>query len=140
MATFSALLLLGLVMAYWTWVWFAPDPESRAPAAADTVGRVTSASGLFGSSQRGRNDAAPTGIAIKLLGVAAATAGKRGYAVVELETREILAVREGNDIVSGVRLAEVHSDHVILERNGARESLVWPSKTSARISESRISK
>ena len=140
MATFAALLLLGLVLAYWTWVWFAPVPESRAPAVADTVGRVTSASGLFGSAQRGQNDAAPTGVAIRLLGVVAATAGKRGYAVVELETREILAVREGDDVIPGIRLAEVHADHVILERNGTRETLVWPSKSSAGISASPISK
>src|SRR6185437_16195801 len=105
MATFAALILLGLVLAYWTWVWFAPVPASRAPTAADRIGRVTSASSLFGRAQSGQRDPAPTGIAIKLLGVAAATAGKQGYAVVELETREILAVREGDDIVPGIRLA-----------------------------------
>ena len=137
MATFAALLLLGLVLAYWTWIWFAPVPESRAPVAADTVGRITSAGGLFGTA-RGQNDAAPTGIAIRLLGVVAATAGKHGYAVIELETREIVAVREGNDVVPGVRLAEVHADHVILERNGRRETLVWPGKSAA-ISTPRVS-
>ena len=139
MTTFAALLLLGLVLAYWTWVWFAPVPGSRAPAAADTVGRVTSASGLFGSAQRSQNNAVPTGIAIRLLGVVAAVAGKHGYAVIELDTREILAVREGDDIVPGVRLAEVHADHVILERNGTHETLAWPGKKSAAINTPRVS-
>jgi general secretion pathway protein C len=49
-------------------------------------------------------------------------------------------VREGDDVVPGIRLAEVHADHVILEHNGTRETLVWPSKASAATSASRISK
>lgn len=126
LVTFAALALLGLVLAYWTWAWLAPRPEPRAPAAVPAGGRVEVAYGLFGGAQRGV--APTTGIAIKLLGVVAATAGRRGYAVMRLEPREILAVREGEDVAPGIRLAEVHPDHVILVRNGARESLVWPQK------------
>lgn len=129
--TLAALALLGWVLAYWTWAWFAPRPEPRAqPAAAPGAG-AGSAQNLFGILQRESNIAAPTGIAVKLLGVVAATGGRRGHAVVQLEGKQILAVREGEDIAPGIRLAEVHSDHVILLRNGMRESLVWPQKTAA---------
>jgi general secretion pathway protein C len=72
----------------------------------------------------------PTGIAIRLLGIVAATAGRRGYAVVQLEPRQILAVREGEDVAPGVRLAEVGTDHVILERGGTRETLAWPERST----------
>jgi general secretion pathway protein C len=127
LSTATALIVLGFVAAYWTWVWIAPSPEPRTQAAADPGGSM-SAGGLFGNVQRDRNSAAPTGIAIRLLGIVAATAGRRGYAVVELEPRQILAVLEGEDVTPGIRLAEVATDHVILERSGTRETLTWPEK------------
>jgi general secretion pathway protein C len=125
--TAAALIVLGLVAAYWTWVWIAPSPEPRAQAAADSGGSM-SAGGLFGNAQRDRNSTAPTGMAIRLLGIVAATVGRRGYAVVELEPRQILAVLEGEDVTPGIRLAEVGTDHIILERGGTRETLTWPEK------------
>ncbi|MDP2241623.1 MAG: type II secretion system protein N [Burkholderiales bacterium] len=129
--TLAALALLGVVMAYWTWVWLAPRPEPRAQPLADPVGSVASANTLFGSVQTAQNIAAPTGIAIRLLGVVAASGSRRGYAVVQLKARQILSVHEGEDIAPGIRLAEVHADHVILERNGTRETLTWPEKKAS---------
>ncbi|MEO8158216.1 MAG: type II secretion system protein N [Betaproteobacteria bacterium] len=125
--TTAALIVLGFVAAYWTWVWIAPSPQPRAQAVAES-GAGTSAGGLFGNVQRDRNSAAPTGIAIRLLGIVAAAAGRQGYAVVELEPRQILAVLEGEDVAPGIRLAEVATDHIILERGGTRETLAWPEK------------
>lgn len=129
--TLAALALFGLVLAYWTWVWFAPRAEPRAEAAAGDAGNLASASRVFGRVERTKNSAAPTGIAIKLLGVVAASGGRRGYAVVQLEAKQILAVHEGDDVTPGVRLAEVHPDHVILERGGVRETLAWPEKKAS---------
>jgi general secretion pathway protein C len=126
--TLAALALFGLVLAYWTWVWFAPRAEPRAEAVAGEAGNLASASGVFGRVERNKNSAAPTGIAIKLLGVVAASGGRRGYAVVQLDAKQILAVHEGEDVNPGVRLAEVLPDHVILERGGMRETLAWPEK------------
>jgi general secretion pathway protein C len=128
LVTAAALALLGLVGAYWTWVWLAPLPEPRAPTAAVTGGAAGSAGTLFGIVRRDPNSPVPTGIAIRLLGVVAATGGRHGYAVVQLEAKEILAVREGEDLAPGIRLAEVGTDHVILERGGARETLAWPGR------------
>ncbi len=129
--TFAALALLGLVLAYWAWVWLAPRPEPRAQAAVQTTEGVGAALGLFGSAPAGRNVAAPTGIAIRLLGVVAATQGRGGYVAVQLEAKEILAVREGEDVAPGIRLAEVGTHHVILERGGIREMLALPEKNTA---------
>lgn len=129
--TVTALALLAMVAAYWTWEWFAPRQEPRAQAAANVSGHVTSASGLFGNPERDRNSASPTGIAIRLLGIVAATAGRRGYAVVQLDPKGIFAVREEEDIAPGIRLAEVGTDHVILERGGTRETLAWPVKNAS---------
>jgi general secretion pathway protein C len=125
--TLVAVALLGAVLAYWTWAWFAPRTEARVEAVAAQSGSVASAGAVFGNVPRSQV-AAPTGIAIKLLGVVAASGGRRGHAVVQLEAKQILAVHEGEDIAPGIRLAEVLADHVILERNGVRETLSWPER------------
>jgi len=125
-ATVVALALLGLVLAYWTWTWLAPQSEPRTQAlqtGASTVATVQAASGLFGSLTRDRNGAAPTGSALSLLGVVAASGKRSGYAVLRLDSKHTIAVHEGRDIEPGVRLAEVHARGVVLERNGVRETL-----------------
>ncbi len=124
--TLAALALLGMVLAYWTWAWLAPRAEPRMQAATVAAGNLASAGLLFG--QAARDAAAPTGIAIRLLGIAAASRGRLGNAVVQLDAKQILAVSEGGDVAPGIRLAEVHPDHVVLERGGARETLTWPDK------------
>ena len=128
-ATFGALVLLGLVLAYCTWTWFAPRPEPRAQAAAQTSGGVQAAYGLFGSVER--DSVAPTANAVKLLGVVAASGARSGYAVMRIDAKQTVVMREGEEIEPGVRLAEVYADHVVLVRKGARESLAWPQKNTA---------
>jgi len=125
--TLVTVALLGAVLAYWTWAWFAPRAEPRVEAAAAQSGSVASAGAIFGTVPRNQV-AAPTGIAIRLLGVVAASRGRLGHAVVQLEGKQILAVHEGEDVAPGIRLAEVHAAHVILERNRVRETLAWPEK------------
>lgn len=129
--TLVAVVLLGFVLAYWTWVWLAPRTVPRQEIAADPASSVATANTLFGTAMSNR--AQPTGLAIKLQGVVAEPGGKgkKGYAVVQLDGKQTLAVHEGEDIARGVRLAEVHPDHVILERNGIRETLALPEKKSA---------
>jgi general secretion pathway protein C len=129
LVTLSALALLGLVLAYWTWAWLAPRPEPRAQSAV-TVGRAEVAYGLFGNSRRenggGREGAATAGVAVGLLGIVAASGSQPSYAVLRLDAKQTVAVREGGEIEPGIRLAEVHADHVVLERSGVRETLAWP--------------
>jgi general secretion pathway protein C len=124
--TLAALALLGMVLAYWTWAWFAPRAEPRMPLASVDAGSTAAAGQVFG--QAARDSAAPTGIAMRLLGIVAASRGRQGNAVVQLDGKQILAVTEGGDVAPGIRLAEVHPDHVVLERGGARETLTWPDK------------
>lgn len=128
LATLVALVLLGAVLAYWTWAWLAPQAQARAPAAAAQP-QIGQAYNLFGRAQL-QPAAAPGGVAIRLLGVVADAAQRRGYAVVQLDEKQILAVREGDDVVPGIRLVEVRADHVVLGRDGAREILAWPEKSS----------
>ncbi len=124
--TFAAVALLGLVLAHWTWEWLAPRPEPRAPAPTQTAQQATVADGLFGNAQSKPDGDAATGIAIRLLGIVAASDGHRGYALLQFEANEVLAVHEGDDVAPGIRLAKVGIDHVVLERGGVRETLAWP--------------
>ena len=128
-ATLVALMLLASVLAYWTWVWVAPRPAPLART-LDVPARDEAAYGLFGGAQRNRNTTAPTGLAIRLLGIAAASEGKTSYAVVQIEGGKILAAREGMDIAPGIRLAQVQAGQIVLERNGVRETVALPEKNS----------
>lgn len=141
--TVVALALLGLVLAYWTWAWLGPRPEPRAQtgggAVASTAGPTQAAAGLFGGARQDTG-AAQAGNAFRLLGVVAARSGHPGsgphsepgsgpgYAVIRLDAKQAVAVREGGEIEPGVRLVEVHADHVVLERGGVKEKLAWPEK------------
>ena len=90
--TILALALLGLVGGYWTWQWLAPRPEPRVQTQTDPGGQTAAALLLFGSIQKdGNAPAAPTGIAIRLLGVVAAVEGRNGYAILVLDARWIRA-------------------------------------------------
>ena len=131
LVTLAAVALLSLVLAHWTWQWFAPRSEPQAALPARAGLQVSAAYGLFGNAQRNPEGAAPTGIAIRLLGIVAATDGRRGYALMQLEAKEMIAVTEGDNIAPGIRLAEVDADHIILERGGVRETLAWPQKVMA---------
>ena len=125
----AALVLLGLVLAYWSWTWLGPRPEPRVETTAEPTGRMASANELFGRVERGAD--APTGSAIKLLGVVAAAGGKPGYAVVRLDAKQVVAVRAGEEVAPGIRLEKVFPDHVILQRNAVRETLAWPERSKS---------
>jgi general secretion pathway protein C len=130
LATLAALALLGVVSAYWMWAWLAPRAEARAPAAqsAQLAGAADAASGLFGEVQRERSGSG-TGAA-RLLGVIAPSGRLAGYALLRLDPKKTVAVLQGEEIEPGVRLAEVHPDHVVLDRSGVREKLPLPEKAA----------
>ena len=125
-ANFAALALLGAVLAYWSWIWLAPAAAARAPAAPQAASSASTATGLFGSAKQG--SAAAASGSIRLIGVVAASGGRRGHAVVRLDGKKTVAVLQGEEIEPGLRLAEVHSNHIVMERSGAREVLAWPEK------------
>jgi general secretion pathway protein C len=125
-ASFAALALLGAVLAYWSWVWLAPAAAARAPAAPETAGGAASATGLFGAAKQGPGAAAAG--PIRLMGVVAASGGRRGHAVLRLDAKKTVAVPQGEEVEPGLRLVEIHADRVVLERDGARETLAWPDK------------
>jgi general secretion pathway protein C len=128
LATFAALALLGVVLAYWGWEWLAPSPVPRAPAAIEVAVATSAAGALFRTMKEGAGAAASG--AVRLMGVVAASGSRPGHAVLRLDSKKTVAVLQGEDVEPGLRLAEVHVDHIVLERNGARETLAWPEKNT----------
>ena len=134
--TLAALILLAVVLAYWSWVWFLPRAKTRGDELAAPLSSSATVANLFGVLQRAGGSAPATGIAIKLQGVVAAgreansSVDHRGYAILQLDAKKIVAVHEGEEIMPGVSLIEVHADHLILERGGLRETLAWPPKNA----------
>ena len=49
-----------------------------------------------------------------------------GYALLQLDARETRVVRAGGDLAPGIHVERVLPQRVILQRNGSRETLVWP--------------
>ena len=120
-ATLAALALLALVLAYWTWQWLAPRVE-HTPTIAAAAPRIETAAALFGDAR-----ATPAGgTAYTLLGIAAANGGRPGHVVLRIDGARTAVVREGEEISPGVKVAEVRSDRVVVDENGARRTLEWP--------------
>jgi general secretion pathway protein C len=128
-ATLAAVALAGWVLAYWTWTALAPAASAARDATASLPGTAEAAGSLFGAPARAV--AAPSANAARLVGVAAASGGQPGYALLQFDGRPAVSVREGREVAPGVLLAEVWPDHVVLNRGGAREELALPKKSAA---------
>ena len=123
LANLAAASLLGVVLAYWSWAWLAPAAAARAPLLTQAAPEGSSAAGLFGRAQQ-----ASSASTVRLTGVVAASSGRRGHAVMRLDGKKTVAVVEGDEVEPGLRLAEIKIDHIVLERNGVRETIAWPQK------------
>lgn len=115
--------LLAVMLAYWTWALAAPS-RSAAPwrDSVEAAPALDVPAGLFAGTHRAapRRDSAG---GVRLLGVVSPQSGHGGRAVLRLEPGGARAARAGETVAPGIVLKEVHSDHVVVERNGALERL-----------------
>lgn len=107
-------LLAMLLLAKHAWVLFAP--AEHAVPGTTTSTQSAQAEQLFGSVNTATSTASLNGI--RPIGIFASR--KNGFAVMQTENGQI-GVGVGGQVVPGVRLAETHSDYVILERNGVQQ-------------------
>jgi len=105
-ATIAAITVLSMVLAYWTWGFFSPHSEPRimAALAATDAGNSEAANRLFGNVAEGSSGGGAGISGIALLGVVAAPGTQSGYAVMRLDAKRTVAVREGEEIEPGVRV------------------------------------
>lgn len=128
--TLAATAILAVVAAYWSWEWLAPPRSGATTVAQNEPRRLSSATDIFGIPEQDSDTTHTTssGTRIQLLGLLTATLNARSYAVLRIEPGPSVAVQEGEEITSGIRLTKIAIDHVIVERGGVRETLSWPNK------------
>jgi general secretion pathway protein C len=117
-------LLLGFAwqLAHWTWVFVAPPLTASAPPTAREVDLAAVAS-LFGAEPpRGSAPVASAG-SLRLKGVVAPTPGVAASAIFNAGAARDLSVYIGGEVQPGVKLSEVHPDHVIVTRAGVPERI-----------------
>lgn len=132
----AAVLVLGLAGSAWqTWRWQAALQPGTAGARAseldhppeNTLPAILSAN-LFGAANNASTQRAATSMATSVgYTLRAAFAGSSGGAVIEASDGTAQWYPLGATLPGGVTLQEVHRDHVILDRNGALETLAFPS-------------
>jgi type II secretory pathway component PulC len=120
--------VIGILLARWTWIIFAPNAMSVFPALSEASGNASEM--LFGMPAPGgavnSNLNAKLGN-VQLMGV---FTGKKGFAVLRLDEKTQRGVALGDEVISGTRLVEVDADHVVLEYEGVRQQVNLEIKTA----------
>ncbi len=114
-------LVLGVLLAQWSWVLFAP--HATAIAAVAERGAAVEAGQLFGVAAAFGVKSAEGGALpnVRLVGVFAAGPGKPGFAVLRLDDQRQVGVVLGEDVAPDTKLLEIHPDYVLLERAGVQQ-------------------
>ncbi len=119
LVTMALVIALGWVLARWTWALLAPSSSGIAAAAPATgLDRAALASLFGGTVMAGDAPAGGPPGGLRLKGVVAATKSDSGSAIFNAGGKDF-AVRAGEEIRPGVKLAGVLNDHVLVERAGA---------------------
>ena len=117
------LIALGLQLAWWSWHFLLPAPNINAlnPSTGGALEDIALSRRLFGGGEAAQAiEAAASDIRLK--GVFAVDGVTLSAAVVNWAGKD-QAVRMGQELMKGATLAEVHSDYIIVARNGARERI-----------------
>ena len=117
----ALVLLLAYQLAYWTWVLVAPPrvaalPEERPQVDLAAIARMFGAAppaSAQGDSSSG----------LRLKGVVAPTPGTEASAIFSTGAGRDVSVFVGREIRPGLKLAEVHPDHVVVSRAGVSERI-----------------
>jgi hypothetical protein len=97
---------------------FVSDPQEQAMrlAAQHVFGEATAASSSGGA-------AIVSNSSIVVRGVIAAQGRRKGVAIVSIDGQPPVTIAEGEDIRSGVRLEQVLSNQISINRQGVRETI-----------------
>ena len=123
-------LMLGVLLAQWSWVLFAPHATAIAAVAereaAAEAGQLFGVAAAFGVKSA-EGVALPN---VRLVGVFAAGPGKPGFAVLKLDDKRQVGVVMGEDVAPGTKLLEIHPDYVLLEHAGVQQRVNLEGKTA----------
>jgi general secretion pathway protein C len=127
--TFLLVLALAITIAGWVLEFAARRTPSEPLRPIPTGGSaraqqsdIAPVAQLFGAQPGGE------GADIRLVGVIAQGGQGRGIALLAVDGRPAMSTRAGEEIASGVTLAEVHADRVLVNRSGATQEIRLPAK------------
>jgi general secretion pathway protein C len=105
-----------------------PHAAPPAPALAETAATPGLASQVFGTPPPPETAAATqvSAIALTLVGTLAAKDPTAGLAIVGPTVNDAHVYATQTDIAPGVRLLEVYTDHILIDRGGAKETINLP--------------
>lgn len=119
--TLVLVLVLAFQLAYWTWVFVSPPRTSAKPVERADVDLAAIAR-MFGAAPPSSAGAASAS-GLRLKGVVAPTPGVAASAIFSAGAGKDISVYVDREVQPGVRLVEVHPDHVVVARAGARERI-----------------
>lgn len=119
---------LAVMLAHWTWVFATPATLAAPSRISDENAGTDVPRGLFGAASA---RAESTARGYRLVGVISPGNGLGGRAVFKVEGGAPRQAGLGEAIAPGVRLKEVHPDHVVLERDGTLERLKLDRRAAA---------
>ena len=122
-------LVLGVMLARWLWILFAPPPTVIAAVAERGMADETAR--LFGVPATGLALDGMVLTNVRLVGVFAASSGKPGFAILLLDDKRQVGVALGESVVAGTKLIEVHPEYVVLERAGVQQKVRLQGKSAA---------
>lgn len=108
-------IVLAVLLARWTWIWFAPYTPSVLPVAERAS--PADAERLFGVNASITDQTMP----LANVGLIGVFAGRKGFAIFELDGKRQLGVPIGAEISPGMKLLEAAGDHVIVGWSGTRQ-------------------
>ncbi|MDO8413981.1 MAG: type II secretion system protein N [Gallionellaceae bacterium] len=121
--------VLGIVLAQWTWILFAPHPTIV--AATPHRGIAEETAHIFGQVISGASVATTMALPnVQLVGVFAGSVGQPGFAILKLDDKRQIGVAVGEEVAPGTTLREVHPDFVLLERAGVQQQVNMDQKAS----------
>lgn len=110
-------LVVGILLAKWTWIIFAPQTLSVLPKQSGYSGAVVP---LFGMVAASAVEITPTVATLPDVILVGVFTGKQGFAVLKLDENKQQGVALGGEVSAGTKLVEVTADYVMLERNGVK--------------------
>ena len=118
----ALILVLAWQLAYWTWAFVAPAAISSSARSASEVD-LAAVARLFGAAPPAGTTAVASTSGLRLKGVVAPTPGTQASAIFSTGSGRDISVFIDREVQPGVKLAEVHADHVIVSRAGVPERI-----------------
>lgn len=119
----ALVLLLAWQLAYWTWVFFAPRDVAAPPAQQSSDIDLAAIARMFGAAPPAGGDRPVAGGGLRLKGVIAPTPGVTASAIFSTGSGRDIGVPIQGEVQPGLKLVEVHPDHVVLARAGVRSRI-----------------